>query len=366
MSEKNTSNSYYAIGLMSGTSLDGLDISYSKFIKSADRWSFELISSKAISYSQDLKIKLKSTVDMSALEITKFDVELGQYFARELETFISEEKITEIDVIGSHGHTVFHQPENGFTLQIGNASWIHEVINRTVVADFRSQDVVMGGQGAPLVPIGDRLLFSEYDFRINLGGFANISFEDNGKTIAYDICAVNTILNVYANKLGFEYDDKGKISKKGKIIQELYDQLEQIEYYKQSPPKSLGVEWNEAVLFPLLQKYDGSKVEDIMHTYTLHVAKQISDSLAGNNTKALISGGGAFNDYLIELIKTQTDSDIIIENKGITDFKEAIIFSFLAVLKIRNEVNCLSEVTGAKEDHSSGLIYSFNMKNTLS
>ena len=359
MSEMVAKKSYYAIGLMSGTSLDGLDIAYTKFVLENNKWTFKLLSCKSVSYTSEMKSKLKYATGMSGLELTTFDIELGRFFANEVVCFIAEEKITEVDVIGSHGHTIFHQPEKGFTLQIGDASLIHNKTRKTVVADFRSQDVTLGGQGAPLVPIGDKLLFSDYDYRINLGGFANISFEDNGNTSAFDICAVNTILNKYSNDLGFEYDDKGEISKRGKMIPDLFNELEGIDFYQQSPPKSLGVEWNEKVLLPILEKYSNKKIEDVMHTYTKHVALQISKVLKGNGKKVLISGGGAFNEYLTSLIKKDCSHEIIIESKELTDFKEAIIFSFLAILRIRGEVNCLAEVTGARMNHSSGVVFDY-------
>ena len=357
---KNMQNSYYAIGLMSGTSLDGLDISYSHFTKNSNEWNFKLLKTKSISYSAELKNKLRNAIHLSGLDLTKFDVELGKYFANEVADFIQEENIIDVDVIGSHGHTVFHQPENGFTLQVGSATVIHERVKKIVVADFRSQDVVLGGQGAPLVPIGDKYLFSEYYYRINLGGFANVSFEEKGKIVAFDICAVNTVLNKYSNKLGLDYDDKGSIASKGKVISDLFIELEKIRYYSQKSPKSLGVEWNEMILFPILDKFSNYIIEDILHTYTLHVVSQINKVLLTNiNKKVLVSGGGAFNEFLVSLLRESKRNVIIVESKEITDFKEAIIFSFLGVLKIRGEVNCLSEVTGAKKDHSSGIIYNF-------
>lgn len=359
MSNKVTSKSYFAIGLMSGTSLDGLDISYSHFAFVNSKWSFKLLKSKSISYSQQFKDKLKSSVEMSGLELMKFDAELGKLFADEVAIFIKEENIVEIDVIGSHGHTVFHQPENGFTLQIGDASWIHKKTRKIVVADFRSQDVALGGQGAPLVPIGDKLLFSDYDYRINLGGFANVSFEENDITLAFDICAVNTILNYLSNKLGKEFDDKGLISENGELITDLFNELEEIEFYNMQPPKSLGVEWNTEIMFPILDKFSNNKVEDVMHTYSLHIASQVVKVLSGSNKKVLVTGGGAFNNYLILLIKSMCSHQIIIESEEITDFKEAIIFSFLAVLRIRGEVNCLAEVTGANKNHSSGVVHNY-------
>ena len=360
MQHKNNFKKYYAIGLMSGTSLDGLDISYSYFSVKEGKWKFELLNTKAIIYSSEMRDKLRSTIDMSALEISYFDIEYGKFLAEEVDAFIKEYNIEVVDVIGSHGHTVFHQPDKGLTLQIGDASWIHKKVKKIVVSDFRSQDVILGGQGAPLVPIGDRLLFSNYDFRINIGGFANVSYEDRGKTVAFDICAVNTVLNRYANILGFEYDDNGEISKSGKLIEGLLQELESIPFYEKEPPKSLGVEWNEEMLLPILNRYLNERIEDVMYTYTQHVARRVSTVIMGDkNKKVLISGGGAFNGFLISLIKGSTESNVIIEDKYITDFKESIIFSFLAVLKLRDEVNCLSEVTGACKDHSSGVIYDY-------
>jgi len=359
MNSENVLTKYYAIGLMSGTSLDGLDIAYSLFTKIRDNWTFTLLKSKSISYSKELEYKLKNSTSMTALELSVLNTYYGKYLAQQVLAFIKENNISIIDVIASHGHTVFHQPDNGFTLQIGDAAWIYKETKITVVSDFRSQDIVLGGQGAPLVPIGDKLLFSEFDFRINLGGFANISYEKDDKTIAFDICPVNTILNKYANKLGLNFDDKGNISKSGKIIPNLLRKLNKIDFYYQKTPKSLGVEWNEKEMFPILKEYEDNKIEDVLHTFSHHVAKQVVSVMFGSNKKVLISGGGAYNDFLISLIKKNTSNEIIIENNDVTEFKEAIIFGFLAVLRIRNEVNCLAEVTGAVKDHSSGVIIDF-------
>lgn len=353
---------YYAIGLMSGTSLDGLDIAYVKFSREDGVWDFTLLKGKAVYYTAELKKTLKDSVHMSALQITELDTSYGKFLAKEVAKFISQEEITKIDVISSHGHTVFHQPQDGYTLQIGDASWINKATGVPVVCDFRSQDVTLGGQGAPLVPIGDRLLFSKYKYRINLGGFANISYEvEGGTTKAFDICAVNTVLNYYSNMFGFEYDDKGSISRSGKLIPELLEELNEISFYTNKAPKSLGVEWNDENLFPIINKFEGEKIEDIMHTYTKHVVDQIKNVLVdfGN---ILISGGGAFNDYLIESIKDSVLNSVIVEDSDTTDFKEAIIFSFLGLLRSQDEVNCLAEVTGAEFDHSSGIIFDFYKK----
>lgn len=351
---------YYAVGLMSGTSLDGLDIAYSSYTKDGENWSFELLKSKSVSYSEVLESDLRNSVKMSALELTELHSEYGRFLAEQVRIFIEEEKIVELDVIGSHGHTVFHNPDKGYTLQIGDALWIHKIIEKTVVADFRVQDVVLGGQGAPLVPVGDKSLFSEYDYRVNLGGFANISFEKEGREIAFDICPVNTILNKFANRLGLDYDDKGSISKSGKIIPEMLKKLDGIDFYKMEYPKSLGVEWNEEMIFPIIDFYEKESIEDLLSTFTHHIANQISETLIGKDKTVLLSGGGAYNDFLISLIKERTSHKLVIADQKITDFKEAIIFGFLAILRIRNEVNCLAEVTGAEKDHSTGIIYNFN------
>ena len=354
---------FFAIGLMSGTSLDGLDLVYVSFtnekVKDYLSWSFKVINSKSVKYSSSMIDDLRGAVNFSALEITKLNTNYGKYLAEEVDIFIKEYKIEKVDVIGSHGHTVFHQPENGFTLQIGDASWINKKTKITVVSDFRTQDVVLGGQGAPLVPIGDKLLFSNYDFRINLGGFANISFQENDKTVAFDICAVNTVLNKYALKLGLDYDDKGKIASTGNLITEMLEDLNKIEFYDINVPKSLGVEWNNEVLYPILKKFDHLPIKDLLHTYCYHISEKILNEIKGKDKSVLISGGGAFNDFLINLIKVNTENTIVIANNEITDFKEAIIFAFLAVLRINNLTNCLAEVTGADYDHSSGVIINF-------
>jgi anhydro-N-acetylmuramic acid kinase len=368
MSSKNNPNIFFAIGLMSGTSLDGLDIAYTEFTLTNKKWNFELLKSKTISYPYKLKNKLKQATYLSGLELTLLNKDLGDFFANETLKFIATEKITQLNVIGSHGHTVFHQPNKKYTLQIGDAMLINLKTKTTVVSDFRSQDIALGGQGAPLVPIGDKLLFPEYDYRLNLGGFANISFEepDSGKTKAFDICAVNTILNFFANKLDKEYDNKGLIAKTGNTISPLLNDLNNIEFYKQQHPKSLSTEWNSEIIHPILKEYSDEKIEDLMNTYTKHIAQQIGKTLLGKNKNVLISGGGTFNEFLISEIRNNTTTTINIEDENITNFKEAIIFSFLAILKITNKVNCLSSVTGAVIDHSSGVIHnSFPNSNLL-
>ena len=250
-----------------------------------------------------------------------------------------------------------HQPENGFTLQIGNLPEIAKITNQKVVCNFRVQDVLFGGQGAPLVPIGDKILFSEFDYCLNLGGFSNISYEENKERIAFDISPVNTVLNFYANTLGFEYDDKGKISATGNLNSELFEELNQLEFYQKTFPKSLGFEFVKEIILPILENYPIS-TEDKMRTFTEHIAFQIGKILQNQTGKLLISGGGVYNDFLIERIKKYLPTiEVIIPNEKTIKYKEALIFALLGVLKLRNEINVLASVTGAKQNHSSGEVF---------
>ena len=242
---------FYAIGLMSGTSLDGLDIVYVKFQKS-DYANFEILLAETISYSDIWKKRLQNAINLDKNGTYVLHNEYGVFLGIKTKEFISKNNIQKLDFIASHGHTVFHQPEKGITLQVGDGEEILKATNCTVVADFRTQDVQLGGQGAPLVPIGDRLLFSGYQACVNLGGFANISYERNDLRIAFDICPVNIVMNYYSNKMGLEYDDKGALASKGTIHQGLLKELNSLTFYSKKPPKSLGLEWVQQYVFPLV------------------------------------------------------------------------------------------------------------------
>ena len=348
---------YNVIGVMSGTSLDGIDLARINFSIENEKWSYEILESETVSYSNDWLNKLKVAVEFSSEELTKLNDDYTDYLGNIIKSFTDKYEISNLDAVCSHGHTILHQPQNGFTLQIGNLPKIAEIINQKVVCDFRVQDVQLGGQGAPLVPIGDRILFSEYDYCLNLGGFSNISFESNNKRIAFDISPVNTVLNFYANKSGLDYDDKGKISKSGKINLELLNELNALDYYKKSFPKSLGFEFVKKIVLPLIENYSIA-IEDKMNTFTEHVAIQTSLALENKTGKILITGGGAYNDFLIERMQFHLPNiEIIIPDNKTLEFKEALIFALLGVLKLRNEINVLSSVTGAKQDHSTGIIF---------
>lgn len=347
-------DTYHVIGVMSGTSLDGIDLVYAKFVNNS-KWSFEIFKAETVPYSNYWYRVLKHLINNSLDELKVIDVEYTTYLAEVITCFIEKNNITNIDAVCSHGHTALHQPEKRLTYQIGNLPLLAKLVQQKVVCDFRVQDVEMGGQGAPLVPIGDKLLFPEYDACLNLGGFANISMDINSERIAYDVCPVNIVLNKYAKQLGFDYDGGGEIAASSNTLLTLETQLNNLEYYNMKPPKSLGLEWVNTVVFPLLEAAK-QKEAVILSTFSDHVAKQIAFVLK-ENSKVLVTGGGAYNTYIVSKIKEIKNIELIIPKNDLVEFKEALIFALLGILKLRNETNCLKSVTGSMKDHSSGKIF---------
>jgi anhydro-N-acetylmuramic acid kinase len=348
-------NTYNVIGVMSGTSLDGLDICYCSFsISKNKQWSYNINAASTINISDKLKTKLINAINYSGLELSLLDNELGDFIGHSINIFIKKNNIKSIDFISSHGHTIFHQPQKKLTLQIGNGANISSITKYPVICDFRTSDLALNGNGAPLVPIGDKLLFNEYDYCLNLGGIANISYQEE-KRIAYDICPANMVLNKLANELGKDYDENGDIAKSGKIDTKLLSELNNLEYYQTPHPKSLGFEWVVQNIFPILNNYD-IPVENKLSTFIEHIALQISNQVTEKST-LLITGGGVFNSFLIERLKKNSNLSIIIPPEEIINFKEALIFGFLGVLRYRNEINTLKSVTGAQFDNIGGCIY---------
>jgi anhydro-N-acetylmuramic acid kinase len=347
---------YNVIGVMSGTSLDGIDLVYINFQKEIN-WSFKVGCTETIKYSKKWFDILKRLVSFPIEELQRIDDDYTEYLAGVIKDFINKNQIKNIDAICSHGHTALHQPYKRLTYQIGNLPTLADLLNQNVVCNFRVQDVKLGGQGAPLVPIGDELLFSEYDFCLNLGGFANISMNFDGERIAYDICPVNIVLNKYVNQLGLPYDDEGRIAKSGSLNFKLLDKLNNLEFYNEEQPKSLGLEWVNHNIFPIMDSFQ-LDLKDLLRTFIEHIAIQIaSETNKKADATVLATGGGVYNTYLIERIKHHSKTAILLPSKNIIEFKEALIFGFLGVLKLRNEVNCLKSVTGASKDHSSGIMF---------
>jgi anhydro-N-acetylmuramic acid kinase len=346
---------FNVIGLMSGTSLDGLDIVYVNF-KYEKYWKYEIINSKTYRYEDKWISLLKNISQEKIHSIRKIDADYTKLLSKYIIDFINEFSITNIDFVSSHGHTAIHLPSNFITYQIGNLPILAKYINQKVICDFRLQDVELGGQGAPLVSVGEEYLFPEYNTLINLGGFANITKRIKNNIIAYDICPINIVFNHLSGMVKSKYDDGGYIASTGNINQDLYDQLQKLSYYKQNPPKSLGIEWVNDQIHPILNNFQNIAVKDLMNTFSNHFAFQIAKNI-GDQGKVLITGGGAYNDYLIERIKNLTKSKITIPDQKIIEYKEALIFSFLGLLRVHEINNCYSSVTGAKKDHCSGKIY---------
>lgn len=351
---------YDIIGLMSGTSMDGLDIVHVRFhVTKDEKWDYELLCSVTFPYPENLVSQLSSATELTVLKFLQLDKQLGKVFGEMVNQFIQNNKIdkTSIDAIASHGHTTFHQPHNGFTSQIGCGSTISMLTGIPVINDFRTKDVIAGGQGAPLVPIGDLLLFSnQAESFLNIGGIANISFIRDNKMIAFDICPGNLPLNKLAVSKGMAYDRNGALASSGEINFFLLDLLNSLEYYEQNYPKSLGTEWLELHFYPLI-KFD-KDIENNLRTVIEHEASQIGNALNQNNLKSVfITGGGAKNTFFLERIKHYYEGEVIIPSEKIVDFKEAIIFALLGARYIAKETNTISSVTGASRNVIGGVMH---------
>lgn len=342
---------YSIIGVMSGTSLDGLDIVKCTF-KKHENWNYKINKGITIKYSEKWINILKKLHTKPISEVKKTSILYGKLIGDEVRKFADKNNF-KYDFVCSHGHTIFHQPKNNFTLQIGDGQAIANKTNKLTISNFRELDVQLNGQGAPLVPIGDLHLFNEYKYCLNLGGFANISIKQKNQIKAFDICPANIILNHISRKLGLEYDNNGNIGRQGHCNKELLEKLNNITFYKQKEPKSLSREWLEKNILSL-KEIQLLSAKDLLATFYEHIGFQIGRLLIDNSV--LISGGGAHNSFLCEKIKENSTSQIIIAENHIIDFKEALIFGFLGVLRIREENNCLKEVTGALKDSCGGEI----------
>jgi anhydro-N-acetylmuramic acid kinase len=342
------------LGVMSGTSGDGLDLALCKFSNTGKRWYYKLIAAETIGYSRVMKENLIRSMELHSRDLIKLDHDYGKWIGSVCEDFLLR-KDENADLIASHGHTVFHNPSESYTLQIGNGQDIAVCSNLPVIYDFRSMDVSLGGQGAPLVPVGDELLFGEYRACLNLGGFSNISYRQNTVRVAFDICPLNIALNYLAGKSDKDYDRDGETGRTGKVINELLKKLESLPYYSSLPPKSLGKEWFNEQFLPHLSI--NTELNDIMRTVYEHISNRISFiTSAFKNARILVSGGGAHNIFLMELMRGKSSCKYILPDSSIIDYKEAIIFGFLGYLKYNGINNCYKSVTGAIRDSCSGIL----------
>ena len=349
------------IGVMSGTSLDGLDLALCRFTKRNGRYAFSVRRAVTVPYDAAWRQRLATVHEAGGLDLARTDRDFGRYIGACCKSFAGTDKV---DLIASHGHTVFHRPDEGLTLQIGDGAAIAAVSGIRTVADFRRQDVAMGGQGAPLVPIGDELLFGHYAACLNLGGFANVSFRQDGRRVAFDIGPFNMVFNRYAQREGLPYDDGGGLARRGARCAALEQELDALPFYTVKGPKSLGREWVDEVLMPLIDRH-GLAPCDVLHTYSHHIARQIAaalpapDMLPGSPAvpELLVTGGGAYNRFAIGLLQEATPYRIVIPDDYTVNYKEALIFAFLGLLRIQGRNNTLASVTGAPRDHAGGTVF---------
>lgn len=354
-----TKNQYQTIGLMSGTSGDGLDIAYCEFEKTKS-WQYKILKSETIPFPKKLGMALQNSHKHNGLKLSILDVDFGKWMGEKVRDFCEKNHLKP-DFVSSHGHTVFHQPEKRISLQIGNGWAMHQACGLPVINDFRMLDVQLGGQGAPLVPIGDQLLFPNYDYCLNLGGIANISMEKAGIRTALDICPFNLLLNRFAEELGSPYDSGGEFAKSGKLLPKLMEALNKLPFFRKIEAKSLGREIIEKDFVKILTA-KSHKPENILHTLVIHFTHQIIRTLWREPEKQqslLVTGGGAFNTFFMEKLKEELGREVRIETADpqIIEFKEALIFAFLGVLKVRGENNCLASVTGATRDNCGGVVF---------
>lgn len=352
---------FTVLGLMSGTSLDGVDLALCSFTEEGGIACYHLVGAETVSYPSYMREKLDDALNSSAQELQNLDQELGAFYAAHIIDFLKKYQPAP-QVIASHGHTVLHQPNEGITMQIGNGAVIAKKTGITVINDYRMQDVSKGGQGAPLVPIGDRDLFGDFRFCLNLGGIANVSFDADGIRTACDISPCNMALNTIASWIDIEYDRNGELAALGEVHPGLLDRLNAIEYYRLPAPKSLGKEWFLRTFLPEIRKTEIT-IEDLLRTVNEHISDQVSAFINAYYTEGssvLVTGGGVYNRFLVSRIKNKCKAELFIPDRQLIDFKEAIVFAYLGLLRYHNKTNVLASVTGAHSDTSAGIIHHTN------
>ena len=361
---------YNVIGLMSGSSLDGLDIAFVELLESAGKWSFKIIHANCDKYTDELIIELRDAHQLNALDYQLLHASFGHYIGSRVNDFIETNNLDhQVHLVVSHGHTTFHLPEKLMTAQLGDGAAIAAETKLPVVTDLRALDVALGGQGAPIVPIGESLLFNEFNYFLNLGGIANISIADNDlaaekKVIAFDVCPANRILNMLAAKKNLLYDKDGEIAASGNLNQELFQKLNDLDYYKKLYPKSLANSFGTNVIYPLINSFSIS-VEDAMCTYVEHIIFQIKNallscSIPNNNSRLLVTGGGALNYFLIERLKeilASSGISVVVPEADIVNYKEALIIALIGTLRWREEYTVLNSVTGASRNSIGGALW---------
>ena len=342
---------------MSGSSLDGLDIALVRFQEENDSYRFQILEAETLPYPEHWTQQLSEAFHKQPEDLVQLDKDYGKYLGEQVLAFAKKHNATP-DFVASHGHTIFHRPEEHYTLQIGDGQELANACGFNVINDFRTEDVSKGGQGAPLVPIGDKLLFGDYEICLNIGGIANLSYDEDGKRIAYDLCIANQALNYLANMNGLNYDKDGTLARSGEVDMDLLKKLNRHPFYGQLPPKSLGREFFEANQIDVLKDLS---VEDMLATFVEHIALQIALPISFlPKGKILCTGGGARNKFLIERLQARTKHEVVVPEKQIIDYKEALVFALLGMLRLEGKTNVLASVTGAESDSCSGRIWKNN------
>lgn len=359
---------YRAIGLMSGSSLDGLDIAFVELQEQAGKWNYEILQAECYPYSKEWAERLKNAISLSARDYLLLHTDYGHYTGQQINKFIDEHQLQyKVAVIASHGHTTFHIPAQQMTAQLGDGAAIAAETRLPVVSDLRAMDLAFGGQGAPIVPIGEKLLLGDYAFFLNLGGIANLSHNDPVNYTAFDICPANRVLNMLVNELGKEYDDGGQIAATGTVNNELLEKLNRLDYYQQPFPKSLANDFGTDIVYPII-KQSGIAVNDALRTFVEHISLQISKAISSlsnqqpttGNRQLLATGGGALNNFMIERLKEHLSNqhvEVVVPDKKLVNYKEALVMAFIGVLRWRQEYNVLSSVTGARRDSIGGALW---------
>lgn len=345
---------YQAVGVMSGSSLDGIDLAWCEFVEENGLWSYNIREARTIQYSTQMQQRLAEVMQGSALDLARLHRDLGRSIGQECAALLKGEKV---DVIASHGHTIFHKPDEGLTTQVGCGAQIAALSGTNTVTDFRTVDVALGGQGAPLVPLGEELLFPQHKVFLNIGGICNVALHREDRIMGYDVCIGNQALNYLAEEAGERYDAEGAIARSGVLNGALLQSMNALPFHQQAPPRSLGREWFTADILPLI-KNPSIPLPDRMRTVVEHIAVQLAAALKGINSKCLVSGGGAYNTFLMDRIRELSGAEIAIPESSVVEFKEALIFALLGVLRLRDEPTALASVTGAKRDCVGGAVYS--------
>ena len=355
---------YHVIGTMSGSSMDGLDIAYCTFEESGGKWTYQINIGECIPFEEHWKNNLKRITSFSAIELLRSHTAFGEWMGLAIQSFIERNQLEhKVHFIASHGHTVFHEPHHKMTFQMGDGASIAAITKLPVISDLRNIDIALGGQGAPIVPIGEKLLWKEFTFFLNIGGICNATINNENQHIAFDICPANRVLNLIINEIGEVYDLNGQLAATGKLDPTLFEQLNALAYYQQKPPKSLSNEFGLEQVFPIIQQFPIS-VADKLYTFCSHIAYQIKQSLAPfakeENTQIFITGGGAFHTCLINLLRNELQTlrvEVLIPEKIIIDYKEALVMALIGVLRWREENNVLSSVTGASRNSVGGALW---------